>query len=98
MCQVFGLLLQFRDYYLEQRRLQVTSDLAPPHNFLETYQSYLSQESPYSSWRKTHIHAHMHKSKLLLRSISIAYDHFAEINTHIRFFTADKLWPPADVE
>ncbi|GAX75531.1 hypothetical protein CEUSTIGMA_g2974.t1 [Chlamydomonas eustigma] len=43
--KVIGRLLQFRDYYLEQRRLQVTNDLAPPHNFLETYQSYLAQES-----------------------------------------------------
>ncbi len=41
--QVLGRLPKFRDYYLEQRRLQVTSDLAPPHKFLETYQHYLAQ-------------------------------------------------------
>ena len=42
-CQVLGRLMQFRDYYLEQRRLQVTNDLAPPRNFLESYQPYLAQ-------------------------------------------------------
>ena len=41
--QVLGRLLQFRDYYLEQRRLQVTNDLQPPHKFLESYQPYLAQ-------------------------------------------------------
>lgn len=33
----------FREYYLEQRRLQMDSDLRPPGNFLEVYQSYLAQ-------------------------------------------------------
>ena len=41
--QVLGRLLRFRDYYLEQRRLQVTNDLQPPHKFLESYQPYLAQ-------------------------------------------------------
>ena len=40
---MLGRLLQFRDYYLEQRRLQVTNDLQPPHKFLESYQPYLAQ-------------------------------------------------------
>lgn len=38
-----GKINQFRDYYLQQRRLQMDSDLRPPTNFLEVYQSYLAQ-------------------------------------------------------
>ena len=38
-----GKMEQFREYYLEQRRLQIDSDLRPPTNFLEVYQSYLAQ-------------------------------------------------------
>eukprot|EP00210_Caulerpa_lentillifera_P003559 g3395.t1 len=38
-----GRMGHFREYYLEQRRLQMDSDLRPPSNFLEVYQAYLSQ-------------------------------------------------------
>lgn len=38
-----GKLAQFREYYLEQRRLQIDSDLRPPSNLIEVYQSYLAQ-------------------------------------------------------
>eukprot|EP00803_Ostreobium_quekettii_P005107 evm.model.scf_611.3 EVM.evm.TU.scf_611.3 scf_611:47229-58906(+) len=34
---------QFTEHYMQQRRLQMDSDLRPPSNFLETYQTYLSQ-------------------------------------------------------
>lgn len=38
-----GKMGQFREYYMEQRRLQIDSDLRPPANFLEVYQAYLAQ-------------------------------------------------------
>ncbi|MEW5309709.1 MAG: hypothetical protein WDW38_001573 [Sanguina aurantia] len=38
-----GQLPGFRGYYLEQRRLQLTTDLTPPSRFLDSYQVYLSQ-------------------------------------------------------
>ncbi|GLC33371.1 hypothetical protein PLESTB_000340000 [Pleodorina starrii] len=38
-----GRMPSLRRYYLDQRRLQITTDLAPPANFLEAYQSYLAQ-------------------------------------------------------
>lgn len=38
-----GRMASMRRYYLDQRRLQITTDLAPPANFLEAYQSYLAQ-------------------------------------------------------
>lgn len=38
-----GRLPRLRSYYLAQRRLQITADLAPPAAFLEAYQAYLSQ-------------------------------------------------------
>ncbi|GIM11364.1 hypothetical protein Vretimale_14890 [Volvox reticuliferus] len=38
-----GRMAVLRRYYLDQRRLQITTDLAPPGNFLESYQSYLAQ-------------------------------------------------------
>jgi len=41
--KALGRITRFRDYYLEQRRLQVSTDLAPPHKFIESYQGYLGQ-------------------------------------------------------
>ncbi|GFR47255.1 hypothetical protein Agub_g8941, partial [Astrephomene gubernaculifera] len=38
-----GLLPSLRRTYLQQRRLQIRTDLAPPPNFLEGYQAYLAQ-------------------------------------------------------
>lgn len=38
-----GQLEIFREHYLDQRRLQISADLQPPLNFLESYQSYLAQ-------------------------------------------------------
>ncbi|KAG2441077.1 hypothetical protein HXX76_003930 [Chlamydomonas incerta] len=38
-----GRMPSLRRYYLQQRRLQITTDLAPPARFLEAYQSYLAQ-------------------------------------------------------
>ena len=38
-----GKMAQFREYFLEQRRLQIDSDLRPPSSFLEVYQAYLAQ-------------------------------------------------------
>ena len=48
-----GRLMHFREYYLEQRRLQVTNDLSPPRNFLESYQPYLAQVSRAVHFRYT---------------------------------------------
>ncbi len=42
--QVLGRMQRMREYYVEQRRLQVAADLAAPHvPFLENYQAYLGQ-------------------------------------------------------
>ncbi|GMH45381.1 hypothetical protein BSKO_13338 [Bryopsis sp. KO-2023] len=41
--QCLGRIVAFRDYYMQQRRMQMDSDLRPPANFLEVYQSYLAQ-------------------------------------------------------
>ncbi|KAG2450370.1 hypothetical protein HYH02_004875 [Chlamydomonas schloesseri] len=38
-----GRMPSLRRYYLQQRRLQITTDLAPPARFLEAYQAYLAQ-------------------------------------------------------
>ena len=44
--QVLGRTPRLREYYMEQRRLQLAADLVPPHApFLEVYQPYLAQVS-----------------------------------------------------
>ena len=34
---------KFQDYYQQNRRLQLTGDLAPPAKFAETYQAFIAQ-------------------------------------------------------
>jgi hypothetical protein len=38
-----GCLDAFRQHYLDQRRLQVSADLQPPQDFLESHRAYLAQ-------------------------------------------------------
>lgn len=45
-----GCLDAFRQHYLDQRRLQMSADLQPPQDFVESHRTYLAQVGYLKSW------------------------------------------------